>query len=73
MESMSEQEAILLKAQQGYEQLAEALRTMIAPLVASYFNALVAAGVPVEAAAVLADSVQELCLTPFARAFEASA
>lgn len=64
MAEMTERERDVLKLQQGLEQLAEIMRTTIAPFVAAYYRGLIAQGLPEAAATMLATSVQEALIAP---------
>jgi hypothetical protein len=67
MAELTDSERVFLRAQQGSEQLGEALRTVFAPAVAAYFTALVDAGVPADIAGLLVLQVQEGLLAPLFR------
>jgi hypothetical protein len=67
MADLTDRECAYLQAQQGSEHLGEALRTVYAPAIATYFTALVDAGVPADIAGMLVLQVQEGLLAPLFR------
>jgi hypothetical protein len=58
MADMSEQERSRLAALHAAEQFGETLRTLLAPMVASYYGELARLGVPTEAATMLTCEMQ---------------